>query len=219
MTSDRRRLLMAIRGATTPPPPLPPGYTALKYVENPLGNSAYVNTGILTGNNIGFYIDALSYDEFSSGDPITFGCLFGGRYGSNSSDFQLSTFTAENHSTWHGTLRRGTSSQNYNAYLPYQTRFQASLSGTTYTINGDQYTTATNITSTRQRNIYLFALNNANSVEQNGHARVYRFWLTNNGTKVIDYYPCKDSNEVVGFYDLVNEVFVPPTSGTFTGVL
>ena len=209
-------MIAASGGGVLPPIPLPTGYTALIAVESPLGNTAYLNTGITTGANVGFEIDALSYDSFSS-TAGAYGCLFGGRSSSNVADFQLSTYRSN--SSWAGTFRRGRSGQNYNAHLPSSgTRFKASLEGNTYTIDGSSYTTAQNISASR--NIYLFALNNNNSAAQHGHARVYRFKLTDNGTLVLDYVPCRrDADSVVGFYDLVAEAFVPPTSGTLTGVL
>lgn len=216
MTSDRRRLLMAIRGATTPPPPpLPAGYTALAYVENPLGNSAYINTGVPTGNNIGFFIDALPLDGYGT-VSANYGCLFGARYSGSSSEYQLTTYSPSPNS---GTIATG--STRYNAHLPHNVRFQASLEGTIYSVGGNDYTVARDVADNRHYNIYLFALNYRNSsTQQNGHVRVWRFWLTDNGTKVLDYYPCRrDADNVVGFYDLVADAFVPPTSGTLTGVL
>lgn len=197
-------------------PVLPSGYTALTYVENPLNNSAYINTGISTGATVGFEVDAMFYDEVTS-DSSLCGCLFGGRTRANYNDFQITTY-AVNPNTNRGTFRRGRSSQNYNAHLPaINTRFQASLVGNTYSIGGSDYTTSANITT--ERDIYLFALNNNDSPTQYGHLRIYRFKLTSGGNLVLDYVPCKrDADNVVGFYDLVAEAFVPPTSGTLTGI-
>ena len=213
MSEYRRRLMMACYGVATPPtpPPLPAGYTALSYVENPLGNSAYIRTGIIPTNDTGFYIDAISYDAVSSSN---YGCIFGGRYRANQRDFQFTSYCVSPNS---GTVRRGGSSQNYNAHLPSSgTRFVAQLEGTQYTIDNTPYTGYnSNITNGRQ--IYLFALNTDGQTQQNGHARIYRFKLTSGGNPVLDYYPCKrDADQVVGFYDLVAEAFVPPYSGTFT---
>jgi hypothetical protein len=210
-------MMTLLGGSPTPPEPptpspLPSGYTLLTYAETPLGTSAYINTGVVASNTIGFEIDAMTYDSNATSG---YGCLFGGRVSSNSSDFQLSTYSSS--SSYKGTLRRGNSSRNYNAHLTKDARFTASLSGNTYTIDGNSYTTAANISS--GKTIYLFALNNNGTATQHGHIRVYGFKLYNGTTKLIDYIPCKNPSDVVGFYDLVNEVFVAPTSGTLVGVI
>lgn len=193
-------------------PVLPTGYTELAYVENPLGNSAYIRTGIIPTNDTGFYIDAISYDAISSSG---YGCFFGGRYRANQRDFQFTSYCVSPNS---GTIRRGGSSQNYNAHLPSSgTRFVAELKGTQYTIDNTSYT-GYNSNFTNGKQIYLFSLNHDGSSQQNGHIRMYRFKLFSGDTLVLDYLPCKrDADDVVGFYDLVAEAFVPPYSGTFTG--
>lgn len=192
---------------------LPTGYTQLTYVEAPLYTQTYINTGITATNSTGFYVEALTNDANSG---ATYGCLFGGRKGSNSSDFQLSTYTATN-SGFSGTLRRGTSSQNYNAHITAGTKFTATLSGTSYTMDGTEYTTAASISSGKV--IYLFALNNNGTATQYGHFRCYRFKLYSGDTEVLDYVPARrNSDNVVGFYDLVAEAFVAPSSGLLYGV-
>lgn len=208
----RRRMMMA---GGPPPSPLPAGYTPLTYVENSLGNSAYIKTGITASNTLGFHIDCLSNDEL---DTASFGCIFGGRYTSGSGDYQLSTYSATYGGvTWAGGIRTGEGS-GANAHLPSKSRFVAELNGTQYSIEGANYSVTRNIPSGRGREIYLFALNNNGTVAQNGHVRVYRFWLTSGGTRVIDYYPCsRDQDGKVGFYDLVNNTFVPPFTGTLYG--
>ena len=197
---------------------LPAGYTQLLYVENSPGNSAYINTGVNPTTKTGFYIDAYSYDSLSGSSG--FGCLFGGRYSSGSSDYQLSTYSGTYSGvTYDGLLRTGSQvgSAN-NAHISVNARIVAELSGNTYKVNGVSYTApAYNIVASRGRNIYLFALNDNGSANQNGHLRVYAFSLIQNGNKVIDYIPCKNPSNVVGFYDLVSKSFIPPTSGTLYG--
>lgn len=219
----RRRMMMMAGGGPTPPTPspLPAGYTLLSYVENPLGSSAYIDTGVNPKIQTGFHIEAYSYDQLSA-TVGEYGCLFGGRYSSGNSDYQFSTYSGRYSGVlYDGLIRTGQHSSGtaHNAHLSVNTRIVAELDGNVYTINGASYTApAYNITSSRGRNIYLFALNNNNSAVQNGHMRVYAFWLKQNGNKVIDYIPCKNPNNVVGFYDLVSESFVGPTSGTLVGV-
>ena len=111
-------------GPVPPPAPvLPEGYTALEYIENPLGNSAYIDTGIIPNNNIGFEIDWMSYDDIGLSN---YGCIMGSRYASNTIDFQISSYAGT--TGWSGSLRLGGQGQNYNAALPAKnTRFSASL--------------------------------------------------------------------------------------------
>lgn len=204
----RRMMMLAGSGPTPPTPVVPAGYTQLVYIEQPLGNSAYINTGISSGANIGFVIDAMSYDEKATSG---YGCFFGARYNSNSSDLQLTTFSSSG--SYAGTLRRGGSSQNYNAHLPAKnTRFTASLVGNTYSIGADTVTTSASMS--RAYNIYLFALNNRNSVAQHGHFRLYSLKITNNGVDVRDFIPCIDPNNVVGLYDLVSGTFFSSENAT-----
>lgn len=190
-------------------PILPQGYTALSYVGVAPGTQAYINTGINTGNNLDFEIIATTFDSIGSTD---YGCLFGARQGSNSSDYQLTTFASGTNA---GTLRLGGSSQNYNAHLSVGVEFSAKLIGNTYTINGNSYTVSRYISTAKP--IYLFALNNNGSVTQHGHSQVKRFKLSTGATKKVNYFPCKNPNNVIGFYDLVAKQFVPPTSGTLIG--
>ena len=208
----RRMMMMAGSGPTPPgPSPLPEGYTLLSYVENPLGNSAYINTRVNPGTQTGFVIDAMSYDELGGSG---YGCIFGGRYSSGNADFQLTSYTTSGNS---GTLRTGTNS--YNAHLPAKnTRFTAQLSGTTYSIGGNDYSITYNVNSSRAAYVYIFALHSGSSVVQNGHGRIYSLSFYQGGNKIRDYVPCKNPNNVVGFYDLVSESFVGPTSGTLVGV-
>ena len=192
-------------------PSLPTGYTKLDYVETPSDSSVYINTGVTATNTTGFKIDAYTYDANASSG---YGCLFGGRVTSNSSDFQLTTYTGT--SGWAGTLRRGTSSENYNAHIPTTTRFTASLIGDVLTIGGSSYTTAANIAS--GKTIYLFALNNNGTADQFSHARIYSFKLYSGTTAILNYVPCyRDSDHEIGFYDTVNGTFVSPASGYLIG--
>lgn len=193
-------------------PLIPSGYTRLSYIETPLNTEAYINTGIAADNNTGFEIDAVVFDEISS-DPC---CLFGSREATLQSDFQLTTYISSG-SSFSGTLRRGTATECYDAHIPTNIRFKAKLRGNSFTIKSVEYTTSANISS--GENIYLFALNNNGTASQFGHIRVYRFKLFDGTTKVLDYIPCRrDTDNVVGFYDLVDDSFVTSTGGVLCGV-
>ena len=196
---------------------LPDGYTLMQYVENSPGNSAYINTGVNPTTQTGFYIDAYSYDSLSGSSG--YGCLFGSRVSSGHSDYQLSTYSGTYDGvTYAGLLRTGAhgSGSAHNAHLSVNTRIVVELSGNTYTVNGVSYSAPAYLVP-EGKSIFLFALNQNGTIIQNGHLRVYSFSLVQNGNKVIDYIPCKNPNNVVGFYDLVSQSFIPPTSGTLYG--
>lgn len=202
----RRAMIAAGGGSPTPPEPvLPEGYTALEYIENPLGNSAYIDTGIIPNNNIGFEIDWMSYDDIGSSN---YGCIMGSRYASNTNDFQISSYTGT--PGWSGTLRLGGNGQNYNAVLPAKnTRFSASLKSGVYKCG----TTVTNTTAsltTSSYTITVFSLRMAYTPSnQNGHGRLYGLKLYDGTTLTAHYVPCINPSLNVGVYDLV--------SGTFKG--
>ena len=198
-------------GNLQPFTPVPQGYTPLSYAEVPLGSQAYINTGVLTGNTIGFEICAITYDPIGT---ETYGCLFGGRYNSNRSDFQLTTYASGSNQ---GTLRLGGSSQNYNGHIPLNTEFTAKLQNNVYSIGGNDYTVAHSISTAR--NIYLFALNNNNTAAQHGHSAVKRFILYDGSQPILFYKPYKDANNVVGFWDAINKEFKTPTSGVLIGIV
>lgn len=192
------------------PHSLPSGYTQLSYIENPLGNDAYIDLGVQINHTPGFEIDFMSYDNIGTNG---YGCIIGARLASGNNDVQLTSYTGNSYS---GSLRLGGSTA-YNPYLPAKnTRFTASLKNSVYTINSTNYTYSRSST-TQTFHWYLFALNQQNSATQNGHGKVYSLKLYVFSYLICDCVPCKDPNNVVGIYDLINETFLgPATSATFT---
>lgn len=196
---------------------LPAGYTRMTYIEAPRWTKSFIATGVIASNNIGFEIDALVYDSINQTED-EYGCLLGARYSSNSDDFQLTTYTADN-SGFSGTLRLGGSDNNFSGRITQGVRFTAKLNGTTYTVNGTSTTVSRNIGS-NAKEIYLFALNQNGIATQYGHARIYSFKLTNSGTTILDFVPCKrDSDNRYGFYDTISQSFFTPNDyGMLYGV-
>lgn len=202
----RRALLGAAKHYET----LPSGLIRMTYVESLVGTSVVVKTGVIASDNIEFEIDAMTFDRIGSND---YGCLFGGRFSSNSSDLQLTTYALN--LSQHGTFRRGGSRQYAANIIPRQ-RFKASLSGAVYSIDGYSVTTEAKIIKGRE--IFLFALNDNGTATQNGHLRVYGFKLLANNVLLAEYIPCYNSNTgIYGFYDKVSNSFVGPYSGSLSG--
>lgn len=179
---------------------LPAGYKRLLYIENPIGNSAYLYTGVKTSSTLGFSIDAVMYDTMNAAAASQV-FLFGGRASGNSDQFSFGNLLQ------YGALQLGGSSQQFSANIQKNVRFQASLSGTTYTCGGTSITVSRNISTTR--NIDLFCMNNNSGGAHyyNGHGRVYSLLFTDDGESIAHLIPCKDGNNVVGMYDIVQGVF------------
>lgn len=188
-------------GGSDEPHTLPSTYTKLSYIENPLGNTAYINTGVSGTLRPLFTIDFMSYDDLAS---TNYGCILGSRQASNNNDWQLTTYCTSGA----GTLRLGGSSYNYNAHLPAKnTRFTASLTSSDYIVDSTTYTVNRQGSIGGGYNLYLFALNQANSVTQNGHGRLYSLKMYYGSHLLRDFIPCKNPSNVVGMYDLINETF------------
>lgn len=211
MGSLRRRLLEVQTEQTGR---LPAEYQEVEWIES--NGSQYINTNV-NQQDTGFEIQFISFDEISTSD---FGCIFGSRYASNSSDMQLSSYTTDaNYALgWRGTFRYGGSSQTYDGHLnPKGILNVISYMNDTYTANGTDYTySAGNISNTRF--IYLFAMHNNNSASQHSKVRVYYFKLYKQGILAADLVPCyRKADGVIGMYDLVQEAFrTNGGSGTFT---
>ena len=76
----------------------------------------------------------------------------------------------------------------------------------------------TNIFNNNKTHLYGTSLfcgfsNTSNSPQRNANAALYYFKLFVNGDLVRDMVPCKNSNNVVGMYDLVNDTFYTSPNG------
>ena len=60
----------------------------------------------------------------------------------------------------------------------------------------------------------IFAYNNGSSVANQAYCNIYSFKIYNGNTLVRDYVPAKNSSNVAGFYDLVNNSFHTSSGGT-----
>lgn len=211
MVSLRRRLLEKQDAQTGR---LPAEYQEVEWIES--NGSQYINTEI-NQLDFGFEMKFISFDDISTSN---FGCVLGGRYASNSSDLQLSSYTTDaNYALgWRGTFRYGGSSQTYDGHLNDKGELNVIkyLNGT-YTANGTDYSySAGNISNSRY--VYLFALHNNTSASQHSKIRLYYFKAYKAGLLAADYVPCyRKADNVIGMYDMVSETFKTNSgSGTFT---
>lgn len=175
---------------------VPQGYTEVEYVENT--SSAYINLNIYPYNsaNNSYYIEAKFASTKGTGE---FEYLFSCEQG--------------NKSPYVGLICR---------WSRYDTGLQ--LDGTNYTsknITNNQdgtsgFTITSNLTNaTNTTPITLFCGLQGSTVWRNGKGKIYSFKATINDNLVRDMIPCKrDSDSMVGMYDIVNDVFYYPPNYT-----
>ena len=196
---------------------LPAEYQEVEWIES--HGTEYINTNI-NQEDFGFYIKFISNDEIST---TSFGCIMGGRYASNSSDFQLSSYTtdANYNNGWRGTFRYGGSSQTYNAHLNDKgvlNEIEYHPDTDVYSANGSDYASYADGTISNTRYVYLFALHNNQSATQHAKVRLYSFKVFRSGQLFADFVPCyRKADGVIGLYDILNDNFrTNAGSGTFT---
>lgn len=178
---------------------VPEGYTQLEYIEQPLGNSGYIKTGINASNTIGFTIEFETHDYVNTSSTTNaFGVIFGARY-TKANAFLLGTYRT----TAGGELKTGTSAKN--PHIVKDTKIKCSLFGNTYQ-NGEFTETVTRNASHFQE-IYLFCNNTAGTVEEFGHYKLYSLKFIDNGVTLRHFIPCINPDSVVGLYDRVSKGF------------
>lgn len=194
---------------TTPVGPLPVGYTELEYISSTSSGGQYIDLGIKlyeTANNtydlaIKFNLKGSGYDNHKQ--PTVFGCQkdvspYPGtfiRKRENYNQIQCRYIGSSNKDNYPGTL---------NQVLEFPT--PASGSKNVYTSVGSN-------THDWGTSLFCYFSNNSNTPARYAEADLYYFRLWLNDTLVRDLIPCKDSNNVVGMYDVVNNVFYTSPNG------
>lgn len=79
--------------------------------------------------------------------------------------------------------------------------------------NKNVYTSVGTSTHTWGTSLFCYFNNGSNNPARFAEADIYYFKLFVNGTLVRDMVPCKDSNNVVGMYDVVNNTFYTSPNG------
>lgn len=185
----------------------------IEYLENPLGQSSYINTMILSSTNLDFKCKFITYDSLSDNN---YGCILGGRLSSGNNDLQLTTYISPAYMySYRGTLRLGNSSGNqYNAHIERNALCEFELNQDNYKVNGTSYQCQRgNITT--QRDIYLFCLNNNNSPVQNGHGRIFYLQISQNGELLRDYIPVRVGTTGYLYDKVSGELFGNQGTGNF----
>ena len=196
---------------TTPVGPLPAGYTELEYISSTTSGGEYIDLNIKlyeTANTeydiaIKFNIKGTGSDN--TAQPTIFGCQ-------------------KDQSPYPGTFIRKDANTNR-----IQCRYIGSSSKDSYPGNTNQiieftektspnknvYTSVGSSTHNWGTSLFCYFSNSSNNPARFANADLYYFKLFVNGTLVRDLIPCKDSNNVVGMYDVVNNTFYTTPRGAF----
>ena len=194
--------------------PLPSGYTLLNYLES--SGTQYIDTGLYTKASQVYYI------KCKPSSPSATTNIFGNNLGTGCGAF-LQTVSNSLYYRFGSTNYSNTSK----LYPGIEMGLDLKLA-----INGlsakdpvsEGYVTVAAIASstvTEDSTIHniLFGRTTSATNRQLSSVKIYRFKCKENGVAVRDMYPCKrDSDDVLGMYDVVNDVFyVNSGTGTFTG--
>lgn len=189
--------------------PLPAGYTQLEYISSTSSGSQYIDLCIKlyeTANTeydiaIKFNIKGAGSDN--AAQPTIFGCQ-------KDQNPYPGTFIRKNATSNAVQCRYigGSNKDNYIGYTNNVVEFPEQTSP-----NKNVYTSVGSSTHDWGTSLFCYFSNSSNSPARFVEADLYYFKLFVNGTLVRDLIPCKNSNNVVGMYDVVNDVFYTSPNG------
>lgn len=196
---------------------LPSGYRQLEYIEFPQSGTPYIDTNFRTNQNTRLVID-FYLPSISTSDYVT---IFGGRDKQGSS-LRSFCFWRVNDST---TFRSDYGSNTVNINTGVNNgHFLLDKNGRTTTmtnVDTDTEYTGTNssTTFTTTSQLYLFNINSLERIDDRvpKGMKIYNCQIYNGTTLQRDFVPGqRTSDDVVGLYDVANNVFYGPSgSGTF----
>lgn len=187
---------------------LPKEYTELQYIEST--GTQYIDTGININTTTSRYETKIKPSLVSG----TIG-IFGTRNYTSSNPSSMNVFIID------GAFRLDwlTGAGNYNVgNISSNTEYTISITRGLATINDVDYTSEATTSIDSSHTFYVGNFNNAGSVYSNGFSgKIYYSKLYNNNILVFDGVPCyRNSDNEVGMYDLVNDVFYTNRgTGTF----
>ena len=175
---------------------LPDEYQKIEYIEST--GTQYIDTGYIPNQNTGYYIDFIPLEPIGTNDAKQY-VNAGGRSTSNNrvvlgaykqydgGDFVFHTFKTNPKLVQN--VRTEFEVKNKKIYFD---------DGTITSINVSNFTSP--------NTLILFGAN-GNPVERIAKARLYSFKLYNADDTIKELIPAKNSNDVVGLYDIINNVF------------
>lgn len=183
---------------------LPSEYTQVEYIES--SGTQYIDTNFKPNQNTRVVLDFINKDTTGS-------FLFGARISYSDNSFTLVSADGSN-------VRSDYGANQYNYARTVGTRYVFDKNKNIDTLfqNGTQINTHTFTATTinPNLNLYLFSTNNNGTAGTCSSIKLYSCKIYNNGTLVRDYIPCYNSSNVIGLYDLINNVFYTNKgTGTF----
>ena len=182
---------------------LPSGYTQVDYIES--SGTQYINTGIYSKSSVEIDCDFKSTDT-----SATRNYLFGA-YNSNINRMQFSysseAFYGYGNNYITDNLTVDNNKHNFN------------LKNGIFKIDNNQIKEITsNDFESPNSYVFLLAVNNAGTATFYSYIKLYKCKIYNNNNLVRDFIPCyRNSDNEVGLYDLVNDIFYANAgTGSFT---
>lgn len=203
----RRRAMIAAGGGEphTPPQPqpiLPAGYTELAYVAT--NSNAYIDTGIAGA------ADLEITTKFYVGSYVQYGSLYG-NYIDDTYNYNRAILGSETSLYVGGGLNK---SQSVSAFSLSAVHTLV-VNSTTAILDGVSTSVTAATGNANTKNICLGNRAADNPIERNIGLRIYAFEIKKGGTTVLNLVPAmRDSDDAVGFYDLVSDTFVKSLTGT-----
>ena len=180
---------------------LPEGYTELEYIES--SGTQYIDTGFKPNQDTRVVCDT----EFAASTTAYW--LFGSRVSTNDRNYSFLTYQGGYRSDYNdtaGNVIGGVSGRfivdkNKNiTYIDEVVKDELSYGAFQSTYN-----------------LYIFRGNNGGTPSASNTAKIYSCQIYDNGTIIRDYVPVKNSSDLVGLYDVVNDEFYQNAgTGTFT---
>lgn len=182
---------------------LPSGYREVEYIES--NGNQYIDTGFKPNQN-----SRVVFDFF----PVSIGQthLFGSRSSNSSSDYFLTLCTGGYYRDDYASSKTVTNIAPSDRIIIDKNKNVVSFGSQTYTHSAATFTGAYPIA--------LFASNTGGNISYMTSIRLYSCKIYNDGVLVRDFIPCKNSSDVYGLYDIVNNQFYSSATSTlFTGGL
>lgn len=177
---------------------LPEGYTQLDYIEST--GTQYIDTGVNADNNLRVVLD-MQYTDITVGNNTNIGVIYKIDGTTTYKRYHL-LVQSTSYKFYVGGGQKELSSADTNRHtfdfdVPNQS---IKVDSTEYTIGQQNFDC--------ELNFWLFGRNsNVSYLIFCSSVKLYRSKMYYNGVLVRDFIPCKNSSNVVGLYDLVNNVF------------
>lgn len=187
---------------------LPDEYTQLNYIEST--GTQYIDTGYKANQKTEYEVE-FSYSEMISSSN---GFILGSRISSNSENISLTCDSGTIYIGRGNKYTGATATTNVNqTYSIKVTENNTTRDGTIISQIANEFGN-----SSGSNNVYLFTCNQNGSNVRYFKGKIYSCKIWDNGESVREFIPCKrNSDNLVGMYDTVNNVFYPNAgSGSFT---